>query len=174
MMTSELTVAPENTLERAPRGCRHCQHPLAAVERTKEFRPPTGPVTVRLLESTCTHCGRNTLLASQHDENLRRLAARAEAYGPYLRGEDIFAFRRKYGLTQRALSKVIGKGLIAVTRYETESSYPDLSTTSLLKVLMRHPPVLKELADAANVDIPLWRERCNDGALTDAGYPLAA
>ena len=77
------------------------------------------------------------------EENLRRRAARKEHYGLFLLGEDIFAFRRKYGLTQQAASRLFGKGIIAFSRYETEKSYPDESTTKLIRAAMRRPELLK-------------------------------
>lgn len=131
-------------------------------EHVERFHPPGGEVEVRLLASRCTHCGRETVLASQLDENIERRRARRAAYGSYLLGEDIFAFRRKYGLTQQAASKIFGKGKIAFSRYETEASFPEESTTKLLKMAMRFPHVLKALADEAGVEIPLWQERCED------------
>ncbi len=99
---------------------------------------------------------------SQMEENLRRRAARKAHYGHYLLGEDIFAFRRKYGLTQQAASRIFGKGIIAFSRYESEKSFPDESTTKLIRTAMQRPAVLKDLADESGVKVPLWEERCAD------------
>jgi HTH-type transcriptional regulator/antitoxin MqsA len=133
------------------------------VTRTETFRPPGLPeVVVELLGAQCTHCGKKTVLPSQMDENLRRRTARKLHYGQYLLGEEIFAFRRKYGLTQQAASRIFGKGIIAFSRYESEKSFPDESTTKLIKIAIRNSGVLKELADEAGVDIPLWDARCAD------------
>jgi HTH-type transcriptional regulator/antitoxin MqsA len=131
-------------------------------EHVEVFNPPSGPVEVPLLAAKCNHCGRDMVLASQMEENIKRRSARREFYGSHLLGEDIFAFRRKYGLTQQAASKVFGKGKIAFSRYETEASFPEDSTTKLLKMAMRFPHVLKALADEEGVEIPLWQERCED------------
>lgn len=114
---------------------------------------------MELLTSKCDHCSALTALAAQHEENLRRLAARQAAYGPWLIGEEILSLRRRYGLTQQAASRIFGKGKIAFSRYETEASYPDKTTTLLLKLALRHPFVLKELADDVNEPVPLWTER---------------
>jgi len=139
--------------------CRRCrQGQMQTIERVELFNPPAGEqVEVRELAVRCDHCGKETVLSSQMDENLRRRAARKEKYGEYLLGEDIFAFRRHWGLTQQAFSRVFGKGIIAFSRYETEKAYPDLSLTRLLKAAMRHPEVFKELADAAGVEVPFWQ-----------------
>jgi HTH-type transcriptional regulator/antitoxin MqsA len=136
---------------------------MQEVERQESFHPPgLSKVVVTLMGARCSHCGKETVLASQMEENLRRRAARKEHYGLFLLGEDIFAFRRKYGLTQKAASRIFGKGIIAFSRYETEKSYPDESTTKLIRAAMRRPELLKELADESDVEIPLWAERCAD------------
>ena len=144
--------------------CRACrQGTLHEVERKEFFHPPgSSEVVVTLLGARCSHCNKETVLPSQMEENLRRRAARKEHYGLFLLGEDIFAFRRKYGLTQQAASRLFGKGIIAFSRYETEKSYPDESTTKLIRAAMRRPELLKELADESEVEIHLWAERCAD------------
>lgn len=134
---------------------------MQTIERVELFHPPTGQkVEVRELAARCDHCGKETVLASQVDENLHRRAARKEKYGEYLLGEDIYEFRRHWGLTQQQFSKVFGKGIIAFSRYETEKAYPDLSLTRLLRVAMSRLDVFKELADAASVEIPFWESHC--------------
>jgi HTH-type transcriptional regulator/antitoxin MqsA len=146
-----------------PVACHRCKEGvLEPFERVETFRPPTGEVHVRLLAARCSSCSREAGLPSQLAENIKRREARRSAYGEHLLGEDIFALRRRYGLTQQSASKVFGKGKIAFSRYETESSFPDSSTTKLLKLAMRFPFVLKALADDAGVKVPLWDERCEN------------
>ncbi len=144
--------------------CRSCRKgSMQPIERTETYTPPgTDFVEITQLAARCDHCGKETVLPSQMEENLRRRAARKVHYGLYLLGEEIFAFRRKYGLTQQAASRLFGKGIIAFSRYESEKSYPDESTTKLIRAAMRHPALLKELADESGVEIPLWEARCAD------------
>lgn len=162
--------------------CRSCcKGSMQQIERSETYRPPgTDGVVITQWAARCDHCGKETVLPSQMEENLRRRAARSVHYGLYLLGEDIFAFRRKWGLTQRAASRLFGKGIIAFSRYESEKSYPDESTTKLIRAAMRHPHLLKELADESGVEIPLWEARCADereGKLVSApslvGSPVA-
>ena len=141
--------------------CRKGQ--LHAGVRTEVFHPYGKDVTVELLVSRCDACGEETTRASQHDENLRRLAARKAAYDGLLMGEEIVALRKRYGLTQQAASTIFGKGKIAFSRYENEVTYPDEATTLMLSMAIEKPDSLKWLADKAGVEIPLWRERCEDG-----------
>lgn len=139
---------------------------LHAIERTETFRPRDVEVLVPLLASKCDSCGIETVRASQHNENLNRLAARKAQYGNLLLGEEIVALRKRYGLTQQAASKIFGKGLIAFSRYENEVSYPDDSTTLLLTMALEKPDTMKWLADRAGVELPLWQERCEDSRLS--------
>jgi len=140
--------------------CRKGQ--LHASVRTEVFHPHGKDVVVELLASRCDACGNETTRASQHDENLRRLAARKAAYDGLLMGEEIVALRNRYGLTQQAASKIFGKGKIAFSRYENEVTYPDESTTLMLRMAIEKPDSLKWLADQAGVPLPLWQERCED------------
>lgn len=151
------------TANETPRRCRACkQGNLLPITWHRTFSPLGEPVTVELLSSKCSHCGAESTSSRQHDENLARLAARKPAYGHLLMGEEIVAFRMKYGLTQRVAAKIFGKGLIAFSRYENEASYPDLSTTKLLKQAMANPELLKALAEEEGVQIPLWEARCEE------------
>lgn len=157
------------TANETPRRCRACkQGDLLPITWHRTFSPLGEPVTVELLSSKCSHCGAESTSSRQHDENLARLAARKPAYGHLLMGEEIVAFRMKYGLTQRVAAKIFGKGLIAFSRYENEASYPDLTTTKLLKQAMANPELLKALADEEGVQIPLWEVRCEEARREEA------
>lgn len=139
---------------------------LHVATRNEVFRPRGAEVVVELLASKCDACGVQTTRASQHEENLRRLAARKQHYGNVLMGEEIMALRKRYGLTQQAAAKIFGKGKIAFSRYENEVTCPDDSTMLLLSMALEKPDSLKWLADRAGVELPMWRERCEDSRLT--------
>lgn len=143
--------------------CRVCKSgTLHESVSHQDFFPNKKKVTVELLESKCDTCGSVRVLSAQHDENLRRLAARKSQYDGQLMGEEYIAFRKRYGLTQQQASKILGKGIIAFSRYENEEFYPDTSSRLLFEIAMSRPEVLKMLADKAGVTIPLWKERCED------------
>lgn len=146
--------------------CRACkQGTLSPATDERAFYPDgqkRRPVRVSLLTSQCNHCKAKTTLSAQHDENLRRLAARKVHYGERLLGEEILRMRVRFGLTQTMAAKVFGKGQIAFSRYENESTYPDLTMTRLMTLAIEHPVSLKWLADRAGVELPLWPQRCED------------
>lgn len=119
-------------------------------------------VEVELMTSLCDACGAVAIRPDQHRENLERLRARKEHYGNLLMGEEILALRKRYSLSQQQAAKIFGKSKVAFSRYESETAYPDESTTLLLKLATERPDSLKWLADKAGVDVPLWKERCED------------
>jgi HTH-type transcriptional regulator/antitoxin MqsA len=126
------------------------------------YEPQGKRVEVLLHTSVCDACQAEITRPSQHQHNLQALSERKAQYGDVLLGEEIVALRKRYGLTQQQASKIFGKGKIAFSRYENETTYPDDSTRLLLMLAIESPAVLKQLADKAQVSIPLWRERCED------------
>jgi putative zinc finger/helix-turn-helix YgiT family protein len=147
---------------------------LHPTTRMGEFNPRGKKVEVELLTSRCDACGEHTTRAAQHSENLVRLAARKQQYGPLLMGEEILGLRKRYGLNQQAAAKIFGKGKIAFSRYENEASYPDDSTTLLLRLAIDKPDVIKALADWAGIDLPLWADRCEDDPRLRTRQPPSA
>lgn len=144
-----------------PRRCPFCrQAELQQTTRSRTFHPHKNEVRVELLTSVCPACNKHVTTGSQHAENLRRLKARKAEYGELLLGSEIFALRRRYGITQQKAATIFGKGKIAFSRYENETSYPDKSTTKLLTLALENPAIMRRLADTAGVDLPLWEARC--------------
>lgn len=140
--------------------CRKAEMQLATYVR--EFHPRDQEVAVELLTSRCPACGTEATDAAQHAENLRRLKARKHQYGGLLMGEEILALRRRFGITQQQAAKLFGKGKISFSRYENETSYPDETMTLVLKLAIEKLDVMRWLAEAAEVELPLLEARCED------------
>lgn len=145
------------------RRCPACrQGELREATWSREFHPHGKRLSVELLTSECSECGAQATTGPQHDENIQRLRARKSQYGGLLLGEEILSLRRRYGITQQTAAKIFGKGKIAFSRYENETSYPDASTTLLLEMALEKQDVILRLADKAGVELPLWEARCED------------
>lgn len=127
-----------------------------------------------LLQWRCAACDHVFGDLKQLRENTKRLQARKSRYDGLLMGQEIVALRKRYGLTQQAAAKVFGKGKIAFSRYENESSYPDDSMTLLLTAAIEMPAVLKWLADRAGVELPMWKQRIRDEAAARRALRAAA
>lgn len=151
-----------NTRSKAQRcpSCRAAE--LVPVTRERAFHPHGETVVVSLQTLRCPSCGAERTSSQQHDANLVVLRSRKAHYGELLLGEEISRLRRRYGITQQQAAKIFGKGKIAFSRYENETSYPDESTTKLLTLAIEKPDVMKWLADKAGVELPLWAARCED------------
>lgn len=161
--------------ERSKPVCPNCGSTrLKSVTFEETYRPRGTEVVVKLLGTKCLACGHEAGTWSQHDENLKRLAARKTRYDGLLMGEEIVALRKRYGLTQQAAAKIFGKGKIAFSRYENEASYPDDSTTLMLQAAIEMPRFIKWLADRAGVELPMWRQRMRDDAAARRALRLAA
>lgn len=147
--------------EKKKRRCPACrQAELQPATRVREFRPHGREVRVELQTSQCPACGAEATSAAQHAGNLVRLKARKDQYGGLLMGEEILGLRRRYGITQQQASALFGKGKIAFSRYENETSYPDEATTRLLQLAIEKPDVIRWLAEKSGVELPLWNARC--------------
>ena len=60
----------------------------------------------------------------------------------------IVAVRRQLALDQREAAEIFGSGVNAFSRYENGKTKPPLALVKLLKVLDRHPELLKEIRAA--------------------------
>ena len=150
-------------MQAEPRRCPACRKgQLESAIRVRSFQPHGKQVRVKLLTSRCPLCGAEATTAAQHAENLKRLAARKGEYGDLLMGEEVLSLRKRYGITQQQAAKLFGKGKIAFSRYETETSYPDATMSKLLALALENPSVVRSLADKAGVALPLWQARCNE------------
>ena len=62
---------------------------------------------------------------------------------------DIRRIRKKLDLTQRQAGEIIGGGVNAFHRYETGKAYPTKGTENFLRLLDKHPNLLRELRSEA-------------------------
>lgn len=60
----------------------------------------------------------------------------------------IVRVRKKLALDQREAAEIFGGGINAFSRYENGKTKPPLALVKLLKVLDRHPELLKEIKTA--------------------------
>ena len=144
-----------NTQIAKARRCPACREAeLQPATYVREFHPHGDRVAVELLTARCPSCGAEATSATQHSDNLSRLKARKAEYNGLLLGEEILALRRRYGISLQAAAKLFGEGRMAFLRYESEASYPDASTTHLLKMAIQQPMFARSLAATVGVRLP--------------------
>lgn len=134
---------------------------LNAICEIRTFHPPAlnKPLDIQLAASVCKTCGGKVITRDQRAGNLQALAERKVHYGEWLMGEEILRLRKYYGITQLQASEIFGKGKIAFSRYETESSYPDLSLAKMMSLALRDASFMRTLAAEAGVHLPLLEKR---------------
>jgi HTH-type transcriptional regulator/antitoxin MqsA len=128
--------------------CPACGHP----EMKEEFRDETlsyagQSITVhRLKGEFCPACGEGVW----DSESNRRLDEAQTALINAVRGNpgaDIRRIRKKLNLTQAKLAENFGVGKLAFSRYERGKTRPPVFLVKLLKLIERHPDLLRELRE---------------------------
>jgi len=96
----------------------------------------------------CPACDEVVLDAGQS----RRVMDQMQAFGKQINAtlvdpDFIASVRKKLDLDQREAAALFGGGVNAFSRYETGKAKPPLSLVKLLKVLDRHPELLREVRE---------------------------
>lgn len=97
----------------------------------------------------CQACGEIILDRLQGDRYSELIGLfRREINAAYVDPKYIAKVRKKLDLDQREAAEIFGGGLNAFSRYENGKTKPPLALVKLLKVLDRHPDLLKEVRTA--------------------------
>ena len=106
-------------------------------------------VTYRETVFVCEHSDEETNEYETASLTNRNLLAARDAYRErmhLLTSSEIAALRKKYGLTQAELAKVLGWGEVTVTRYETKA-IQDEAHDGLLRIIRDNPMELNRFLD---------------------------
>jgi len=99
--------------------------------------------------SFCPACGEGVLDAAESARvSIEMAAFNREVNATLVDPAFIARVRRKLDLDQREAAQIFGGGVNAFSRYETGRSKPPVALVKLLKVLDRHPELLKEVMTA--------------------------
>lgn len=147
--------------------CFNCGGQARFVREPREVTTATHKVTVEDEFYRCDTCGETFYLGGMADESFRRAAAAIRAQDGLLLPEEIVALRKRYGLSQAALERLIGSGPKTVVRWERGTVHQTKTADTLLRVLLAHPEVAAELARERGVELAL-PPAAEDGARTRA------
>lgn len=103
------------------------------------------PVTFVDLFYRCSRCGEEYLNGEMMDDSQRRATAVIRAEDGLLAPDEIVGLRKKYGLTQAELERLIGAGPKTVVRWERGTVAQNRTADTLLRVLLDHPDVVAGL-----------------------------
>ena len=103
----------------------------------------------RVTGEFCPACAEAVLDAGQAD----RLGAAVGAFNKQVNAAMvdpgfIVSVRKKLALGQREAAEIFGGGINAFSRYENGKTRPPLALVKLLKLLDRHPDLLREVRSA--------------------------
>lgn len=94
----------------------------------------------------CPACGEVVLEREQGDRYSELIGAfQRQVNAAYVDPAYIAKVRKKLDLDQREAADIFGGGVNAFSRYENGKTKPPLALVKLLKVLDRHPELLKEV-----------------------------
>jgi HTH-type transcriptional regulator / antitoxin MqsA len=94
----------------------------------------------------CLACAESILDASETDRVMREMSAFSKQVNAAIVDPGFIAsVRKKLDLDQREAAELFGGGVNAFSRYENGKTKPSLALVKLLKLLDRHPDLLKEI-----------------------------
>jgi putative zinc finger/helix-turn-helix YgiT family protein len=125
--------------------CYLCETPASLVEETRTSNWGTRAVTYPDRFYRCDGCGETFYDREMLGESFRRATAVIRAEDGLLVPDDIVGLRKKYSLTQAQLERLIGAGAKTVVRWERGTVAQNKTADTLLRVLLDHPEVVKEL-----------------------------
>ncbi len=97
----------------------------------------------------CSACDESILDAAQSARVMHEMRAFVKQVNASIVDPDFIAkVRKKLELDQREAAEIFGGGVNAFSRYENGKTKPPLALVKLLKVLDRHPDLLKEIRTA--------------------------
>jgi len=92
----------------------------------------------------CPNCGEVEFATRAESERFFAAAQAIQEEATRRQAEAIRAIRNRLGLTQKQAAELLGGGVNAFSEYERGITRPSKSTLILLKLLDRHPELLRE------------------------------
>ena len=94
----------------------------------------------------CPACAESILDAAESDRVMQEMRAFSkQVNAAIVDPKFIVQVRKKLKIDQREAAEIFGGGVNAFSRYENGKTKPPLALVKLLKVLDRHPDLLKEV-----------------------------
>lgn len=137
--------------------CPLCGGVALLVEAPNTLRMGDRPVTFMDVFYRCENCDEGYFNGEMMDDSLRRATAVIRAEDGLLAPDEIVALRKKYGLTQAQLERLIGAGPKTVVRWERGTVSQNKTADTLLRVLLEHPEVVASLRKQNGITQPARR-----------------
>jgi HTH-type transcriptional regulator/antitoxin MqsA len=153
--------------------CPLCGGSASLVDELRTMKMGRRPVTFMDQLYRCGQCGEGFFHGEMMDDSLRRATAVIRAEDGLLAPDEIVGLRKKYGLTQAQLERIIGAGPKTVVRWERGTVAQNSTADTLLRVLIEFPDVVAGLKKQHGLRKPA-RRRSSAAAAPRAKKAAAA
>lgn len=136
--------------------CPNCEEYTKATSRIeKEVYNVRGePIEIEAEVATCQKCGEKIFDEERDSRNLEKAYSLYRKEHNLLTPDEIRKMREKYGLSQRALARLLGWGEITIHRYEN-GAIQDNAHDNLLR-LIEDPQNMRKFFDANRDKLPSY------------------
>lgn len=104
-------------------------------------------------DSYCDSCGTEIIDANSARENVRNIQRAKSVHDNLLSSEEIYAFRKKFHITQKMAASLFGGGESAFAKYESGDITHNISMDRLLRLSILNPHNIFDLAEIAKVEL---------------------
>ncbi len=126
--------------------CYACEGEASLVSEPREVQIGNRSVVVEGEFMRCADCGEAYFLPGQMQALQRTASDRIRSEEGLLTGQEIRAFRERLGLSQPQFETLLGTGEKTVVRWERGAVFQSSAADTLMRVLMKHPDALHDLA----------------------------
>lgn len=126
--------------------CHLCGGETALVREPREVTVSPRAVTVEGEFMRCASCGETHFLPGQSDALQRSAADRVRRQEGLLTPAEVRQFRERLGISQAEMERLLGTGPKTVVRWEHGTVTQGSAADTLLRVLMKHPGAVRDLA----------------------------
>ncbi|HEY0155352.1 MAG TPA: type II TA system antitoxin MqsA family protein [Longimicrobium sp.] len=126
--------------------CYVCDSEALLVREPREVLIGQRAVTVEGDFMRCSACGQPFFLPEQADALQRRAADQIRREDGLLATGEVKAFRERLRLSQAEFEQLLGTGPKTVVRWERGTVTQSSTADTLMRVLMKHPDALHDLA----------------------------
>jgi len=138
--------------------CPNCEeYAEATLGVEKEVYNVRGePIEIEAEIAICPKCGSKIFDEERDSRNLERAYSRYRQKHKLLSPDEIRTIREKYGLSQRALSRLLGCGEITIHRYENGAVQDNVHNSTLR--LIEDPRNMQNIFEANRIKLPAYIE----------------
>lgn len=126
--------------------CYACDGEALQVREPREVLIGQRAVTVEGEFMRCSRCGEAFFLPEQADALQRRAADQIRREDGLLTAGEVKGFRERLRLSQADFEQLLGTGPKTVVRWERGTVTQSSTADTLMRVLMKHPDALHDLA----------------------------